>query len=195
MQILWLFFFISPFIISCSSKLERHIYTFTIPSNIRNDNWEEKKVTIRVIEFSSNPPYDADSIFYKVSDVHIQSWRYHQWATSPSLLLTNYFKEYLEATGKFTVVESDEEATLELQGNLIEIGEVDKANIWYGALKLKLKVIDLKQRKIIWSGKIEGMEVAEEKNVESIVKAIDKILRNSMPKIVELIYSTGVSLE
>lgn len=175
----------------CSSNIERTIYTLTPPTISPESNANYVKVEIRIKEFDEVPPYNQDSLIYRVSDVQLKTWRYHRWGGNPGVLLTNYFSTSFERSGKFMVLNSNDLAPLELQGTVETIEEIDTPDKWYGHISIKLRMIKTDTGEVVWRGRVGGKRETKAKNPEEVVNAINYILNDSIQTIFDPIYETA----
>lgn len=146
-------------------------------------------MTIVLEPFTTEASYDDERIVYRTNPYRLDYYQYHRWSAPPGVLVSNFFEEALEQTGKFAVVrELEEGAPVVLAGRVIALEEVDTSpRLWTGRIVLELRLADAKSGAIVWSAQFEEREPLPKQSPEGLARALSTALGRIASKAAPLI--------
>jgi ABC-type uncharacterized transport system auxiliary subunit len=136
--------------------------------------------TLRIREFQCASAYDQAGIIFRVSAVELRAYRYTTWTASPGVMMSEALRRYLAASGRFIVVDASEQAELELTGRIDVIEQLIDDGDWQGRLEMSLALRRIRDGRIFWRGRIDGIEPAEGLDVAEVVAAQSRILNRGL---------------
>lgn len=135
---------------------------------------------ILVVEaFSAVGAYDDDRIVYRTSPHRLDYYHYHRWSASPGVLVADYLRESLRATGRFQAVlaHRTEGADLILEGRVIAFEEVDVSEEqWLGRATIELLLRDAREGRVLWTTTVTRDRPLPERNPEGLARALSQVV-------------------
>jgi ABC-type uncharacterized transport system auxiliary subunit len=131
---------------------------------------------IRVAELACADAYDDRAVVFRLSAVELRSFRYAEWTSKPGVMVAEVLRRYLAASGHFTIVSDEDTADLEVGGRVDVIEQVVDDDGWHGRLELLISLRRLRDGRVVWQHRIDGVQPAERRDVAEVVAAQSRIL-------------------
>jgi uncharacterized lipoprotein YmbA len=174
---------------ACAKIPPMHYYTLQIrqdggtPSPSDPDG---QGLTIGVLTFEVDPPYDQDRIVYRQAEGsnEVGFYTYHRWAAPLSRMLPRAVSEGLQGTTGIALVEpasSARDYSGVLEGRVMEIEEIDGPSAPRVRLRLSL-TLHLKNAGVVWKETLESEAAPPASSVGGIVDALNVALRSSLDR-------------
>jgi len=140
----------------------------------------ETRPRIRVAELDCADAYDQPSVMFRVSPVEVRAFRYNRWASKPGVMITEVLRRYLAASGRFDLVTEDEIPDIELSGRVDVIEQVVEGGVWQGRLELSLYLQTVRDGRVVWRWRIDGVQDADGREVSDVVAAQSRVLSQGL---------------
>ncbi|MBI4575917.1 MAG: membrane integrity-associated transporter subunit PqiC [Planctomycetes bacterium] len=164
-----------------STPPETHLYSLDLPP-AEGTPGEALVARLGVEEFTASPLLEGRGLVYRLSEVELARYRYHEWAEAPAVLVHGNVAEALRAAGVAgSVLEAprfyEGEADLVLAGRLVRLEEVDGDKAWRAELELRVELLRPGDRRVVWAETYRDGRIAERRRPEAVVRALAESLR------------------
>lgn len=146
---------------------------------------------IAVKRFGAAPEYNTARIVYRDLSFGRQEYHYHQWRAAPQVLVADYLRRDLQASGLFLAVAgtgSSLPATHQIEGLVEEWLEVDGQDRWLATAELTVTLLDLRASNVpdlvLFQRTYRGSEPSAKKNPGSVVEAMSRVMRELSGRII-----------
>jgi ABC-type uncharacterized transport system auxiliary subunit len=141
--------------------------------------------TLRVRELDCAPPYDQVGVVFRISPVEVRAYRYNNWSAVPGVMVAEVLRRYLAASGRFNLVDEEDQADLELGGRVDALEQVAEGGRWFGRVELSLTLRRTRDGRIVWRQRIDGVQPAEGEDVAEVVAAHSRVLATALDQELE----------
>ena len=146
---------------------------------------------IAVKRFGTAPEYNTARIVYRDLSFGRQEYHYHQWRATPQVLVADYLRRDLQASGLFLAVAgngSSLPATHQIEGIVEQWLEVDGQDRWLATAELTVTLLDLRARNVpdlvLFQRTYRESEPSAKKNPGSVVEAMSRVMRTLSGRII-----------
>ncbi|WP_169829450.1 ABC-type transport auxiliary lipoprotein family protein [Desulfatibacillum aliphaticivorans] len=151
---------------------------------------------IMIKRFSVSPDYNMLPIIYRDKAFVRNTYSYHRWRANPGDLVTYYLARDFKAQSAFTAVlsyDSNLRMTHTLEGVVEEFYERDGEDSWEAVLGFSVTLVKMHEpdvtRQIVFQKQYRLTQKADEKNPESIAKAMSQAMEKASLMVMEDVYA------
>lgn len=140
----------------------------------------ERKAVLSIVDVEVSAPYQDERIVYRTSPYRLDYYHYHQWSSTPALLIQDYLLRAYEASELFRQVTEGQvpETTLLLSARLTAFEEIDLTKEkWAGRVEIELFLEDPETGKRLWSRRFREIEPLERRHPEGLAAALSRALQ------------------
>ncbi len=153
-------------------EIERYyrVSVATAPSRL-----DPVPVSIVLRPFSTDEILDREGILFQISDVERGYWTTHEWIEPVAGMIRSALAGDLERSGLFSAVhlfENEPLATVAINAEIHEFGELDGPGGWYGVVDITLEANRVDTGELIWRSRIRHEEKAAKRTVVETVRAL-----------------------
>jgi uncharacterized lipoprotein YmbA len=170
-------------VVDCGSVPSTHYYVLELPYDLaqRSEVARGAGLVIGVRDFQVDPPYDRDTLVYRVGQhpTEVGFYDYHRWAAPLERMLPVVVAKRLSVADGSTVVEPvapDRRYDALLYGRVIAIEEVDYPDRQDVVLQLEL-VLRSPDGTQLWSRVGGGQQSVDTDQVVEIAETMNSVLR------------------
>ncbi|MGH9867444.1 MAG: ABC-type transport auxiliary lipoprotein family protein [Candidatus Polarisedimenticolia bacterium] len=175
--------------LACAKIPPTHYYTLQIRqdgSTAASPDLTGQGLSIGVLTFEVDPPYDQDRIVYRQSQSspEVGFYAYHRWAAPLSRMLPRVVSEGLQGTAGITLVEpasSGRDYSGVLEGRVLEIEEIGGPSAPRARMRLSL-TLRLKDAGVVWKTILEAEANSPASTVGGIVDTLNAALSSSLDR-------------
>jgi ABC-type uncharacterized transport system auxiliary subunit len=136
--------------------------------------------TVRLREFNVEEAYTKPQIVYRKSPFQLQYYVYQVWAVNPERIITDLLhKHLLTANLVSNVVRRFDEGhrpDYEITGTLEAIEEYDSDELWFAHIALRITIIRITDRRIMYSRRFDHRKRVFENQPEYVVREMSALL-------------------
>lgn len=181
---------LSFWILSCGSDIpEKHYYSMSYPlpivENIPGAGYKYDNV-LRIKKFDVSMAYDRPQIVYRYSPYKLKYYNYQLWIGRPQKILRNMVFRHLYSVHMFKVVtkELSQVPDYELKAEIEGIEEYDSGDVWYAHLAMNFKLIDFKDKQVLWVYSFDRREKVFNQKPVYVVKVLSNIMKEEMDGVI-----------
>lgn len=174
-------------VMGCSQLPETHYYVLQITTErpaagpVKGDGW-----TVGVEPFRVDPPYDGDSIVYRIFEdsPELHFYAFHRWAAPLSRMLPDVVADGLSSAPGVKWVEPTNPRRsydAHLYGRLLEIEEIDRKDDQIVRIRLELQLTSADGVEI-WSQRLEAENTTRTDDVAVIVEQFNRTLSDLLAR-------------
>ncbi len=134
---------------------------------------------IGVEPFLVDAAYDDQRIVYRTSKYRLDYYHYHRWSAPPGVMISDYVRAALTASGEFKSVLTGFTADAQalVGGRVVAIEEVDRSDSdWVARISLELYVRSAADGKLLWSKTLTEEEELPSQSPEGVAEAMSNAL-------------------
>ena len=129
---------------------------------------------------------DEQPIVYRSGQNEVGTYKYHQWAEPPALMLKNLLLRRLRASGRYQSVAqvgSSAQGDFLLRGRLYNFEEVDQNGGISARVSMEFELIDRASRKTVWNQVYTRTTPVQGKSILDVVAALDCSLEQGISEV------------
>ena len=175
---------------SCGSVPKTHYYTLRVPSPPASH--DPRSAAVLGLERLGAPEVLRDDriVFYE-SPTQLNFYQYQRWSSDPATMIRDAIAHRLKQSGAFgevLLLPARDPADYLLRGRLENFEEVDFDGGVKGRVALELTLLRVRDRKVLWSGRRQGLGAVEGKDITAVVEALngasEKVINELLPSVV-----------
>lgn len=176
-------------IASCGGGAKRpHYYALELPPppDPASTNYRLPG-TIAVCRFEASPYLRQGRIVYRDTPEEVGFYEYHRWAEEPAETVTTAMTVALRSSRLFSVVkryDGRNEQDYMLNGRLERLEELDYGGPVRVEAKISAAMINLRTGATEWTGDAQAVVSVGSRNVDSVVRAMDRAVQDSIDQLV-----------
>lgn len=177
----------------CSKKvITRKYYLLEFPSQPDTSLIKESVVngSCEILPVSVPPAFAQSRIAVRIRSHEVSYYQNHQWAVTPSDMLTKLVETQIQAENIFSKASQTVWKFVpqyQIQTKIDQIEAVDLDDDLYAHLTMKIDLFDRSENGIIVSHKFERLEILEERDINLLAKNLSDILKEEILKFTEKI--------
>ena len=174
---------------SCGHEVKHpHYYTLEIPPapapSLTNPHFP---CTVAVSRFETPSYLRQGRIVYRKSPEEVGFYEYHRWAADPAETITTAMIDALRSSRLFSFVkryDGHNQQDYLIVGRLERIEEIDYGGPVRVEAKISAELVNLGTGTTEWTGDASQMSDVENRNVDSVVRAMNRTVQNSISQLV-----------
>jgi ABC-type uncharacterized transport system auxiliary subunit len=146
---------------------------------------EARTVSLLVAGINSSEIFRETPMAYRMGTNEIGTYQYSRWAEPPVEMIQDSLIRLLRSSGNYTSVASlgsTSDGQFVVRGRLYDFEEVDGASIT-GLVSMEFDLYDRKSGKVVWSHSYSQSEPVQDKEVSSIVTALNVNLDRGLKEV------------
>jgi uncharacterized lipoprotein YmbA len=174
---------------SCGHEVKHpHYYTLEIPPapapSLTNSHFP---CTVAVSRFETPSYLRQGRIVYRESPEEVGFYEYHRWAADPAETITTAMIDALRSSRLFSFVkryDGHNQQDYLIVGRLERIEEIDYGGPVRVEAKISAELVNLGTGTTEWTGDASQMSDVENRNVDSVVRAMNRTVQTSISQLV-----------
>ena len=176
------------FVASCGGGRRPHYYALEIPpapdralSNPRFPG------TVAVCRFETPSYLRQGRIVYRETPEEVGFYEYHRWAAEPAETVTTAMIDALGSSRLFSFVkryDGHNQQDYLLNGRLERLEEIDYGGPVRVEVEISAELVNLRTGATEWTGDASATLHIENRNVDSVVRAMNRAVQNSVDQLV-----------
>jgi ABC-type uncharacterized transport system auxiliary subunit len=176
------------FVSSCGGARRPHYYALEIPSPPDlTRSGPRFPGTLAVSRFETPSYLRQGRIVYRDTPEEIGYYEYHRWAAEPAETVTTAMVDTLRSSRLFSFVkryDGHNQQDYVLIGQLQRLEEIDYGGPVRVEVKISAELVNLRTGATEWTGEAPATLNVENRNVDSVVRAMNRAVQNSIDKLV-----------
>ena len=144
---------------------ETRYYTLTVPG----EPAVRLARAVKIGTFTIDQPYASERFAYRTSPYALEYYTYHRWAGNPRTIVAAAARDYVERAAA-----PGAHPSLEMQGHIRRLEEVDEPAAWSGAVAMD--VVVTRDGTVVLERSYAEAEPAEKRNPEAVAAALSRAL-------------------
>lgn len=149
----------------------------SLPSGIKDP------VIVHVKRLEAPAPYNTNHMIYAENPYHRARYAYHQWMAKPADMLTGLLVRDIQSAGATDAASastSRRDATLRVEGGIIDFYEDDEKHQWEAVLTIRLALVHIRdagrQERTLFMSTYAERVVLEKNNPHSLARSMSKAM-------------------
>jgi ABC-type uncharacterized transport system auxiliary subunit len=173
---------------SCGGARRPHYYALEIPSPPDPTRSEPRLPgTVAVSRFETPSYLRQGRIVYRETPEEVGFYEYHRWAAEPAETVTTAMVETLRSSRLFSFVkryDGHNQQEYLLNGRLERLEEIDYGGPIRVEVRISAELVNLRTGATEWTANAPATLNVENRNVDSVVRAMNRAVQNSIDKLV-----------
>lgn len=151
---------------------------------------------ITVSRFGVAPEFNTPKMIYRDLSFGRQEYTYHQWRSSPQVLVADYLRRDLTKTGLFQAISGPASflaATHQVEGLVEEWMEIDGSDGWQATAELTITLLDLRALEapdqVLFQRTYRDSQPCAKKNPGAVAEAMSRVMRTLSAQIIADIHA------
>jgi uncharacterized lipoprotein YmbA len=176
-------------IASCGHEVKRpHYYALDIPpAPDHTVSAPRSSGTVAVSRFETPSYLRQGRIVYRESPEEVGFYEYHRWSADPAETIRTAMIDALRSSRLFSLVkpyDGHNQQDYMLVGRLERLEEIDYGGPVRVEAKISAELVNLRTGTTEWTGDASEMLNVENRNVDSVVRAMNRTVQNSISQLV-----------
>jgi ABC-type uncharacterized transport system auxiliary subunit len=176
LQLIVILSVVASFVAACGAPRPIKYYVIDVPPAPAPASVTPLPISLLVGRFTASHLYRDDRLVYGSGQVQLGTYEYDRWAEAPADMVQDALIRILRNSGQYAAVSrvaASVRGNYILRGHLLQMYGVDQPAL-VARFSLHLELYDPATRSIAWSETYTHDEPVADKNVPSIVLAMDK---------------------
>jgi ABC-type uncharacterized transport system auxiliary subunit len=173
---------------SCGGGRRPHYYALELPpAPDRTLSDPRFPGTVAVCRFETPSYLRQGRIVYRQTPEEVGFYQYHRWAAEPAETVTTAMVETLRSSRLFSFVkryDGHNQQDYLLNGRLERLEEIDYGGPVRVEVKISAELVNLRTGATEWTSDAPATLNVENRNVDSVVRAMNHALQNSVDQLV-----------
>jgi len=172
---------------SCGGTRRPHYYALDIPSPPDPTHGGLRFPGAVAVSRFETPSYLREGrIVYRETPEEVGFYEYHRWASEPAQTVTTAMVETLRSSQLFSFVkryDGHNQQDYLLNGRLERLEEIDYGGPVRVEVKISAELVNLRTGATEWTGEAPATLNVESRNVDSVVRAMNRAVQNSIDQL------------